>query len=245
MNRISVCIATMNGEKYIKDQINSIIPQLSKNDEIIVSDASSNDSTIDILNSFHSDNRIKILKLSKGTGIVKNFENALSHASGEYIFLCDQDDIWLPKKVESSMDILQKYDLVVSDCKIVDEDLKVIYDSYFRINKSHKGVFKNIIKNSYKGCCMAFRRKVLSKSLPFPSNVPMHDIWIGLIAEINYSVIFYDQALILHRRHNTNSSELFSQLSFYNKLKIRYNLVRALFNKVYEKNISFNSRLQK
>ena len=94
---ISVCIATYNGGAFIKDQIYSILLQLSQNDEIIISDDGSRDSTLNILFSFN-DSRIKIYKNGGKHGVVSNFENAIKHATGDYIFLCDQDDVWMPGK---------------------------------------------------------------------------------------------------------------------------------------------------
>jgi len=102
MERISVCMATYNGEKYIYDQLQSILTQLSENDEVIISDNYSSDKTIEIIELFN-DPRIKIYFLKKGKSI-KNFENALLHASRDYIFLADQDDIWLPGKVQIMME---------------------------------------------------------------------------------------------------------------------------------------------
>ncbi|MEO5643505.1 MAG: glycosyltransferase, partial [Bacteroidia bacterium] len=98
MTRISVCLATYNGEKYIGEQLQSILIQLSQHDEVIISDDSSSDRTIDIVQAF-GDSRIIILHGQTFRSPIRNFENALSHAGGQYIFLADQDDVWLPEKV--------------------------------------------------------------------------------------------------------------------------------------------------
>ena len=94
---ISVCIATYNGEKYLREQLDSILPQLAESDEVIVSDDGSTDGTIDLITSLN-DPRIKIVSNSGRKGYVGNFENALKHTTGDYIFLSDQDDIWYPNK---------------------------------------------------------------------------------------------------------------------------------------------------
>jgi glycosyltransferase involved in cell wall biosynthesis len=125
MHKISVCMATRNGEKYIKQQLSSILKQLSKNDEVIISDDSSTDNTIDIIKSFE-DKRIKIYANNKFYSPVYNFENALLRSTGDIIFLSDQDDIWEDKKIRVMYELLKRYDLVVSDCTIIDRKGKVL-----------------------------------------------------------------------------------------------------------------------
>jgi glycosyltransferase involved in cell wall biosynthesis len=202
---ISVCLASYNGELYIKEQIDSILPQLSDKDEIVISDDSSSDSTVKILMSYE-DARIKIHKNHTTKSPVFNFENALKHAKGDYIFLCDQDDIWLPNKVRTTIPFFDKYDLIVSDCKVVDERLDVLENSFFDSLKSGEGFWKNFTKNTYLGCCMAFKKEILDYALPFPSKIAMHDIWIGLLAELSGNPFFLKEQLILYRRHNNNVS---------------------------------------
>lgn len=228
MGKISVCIATYNGEKFIYDQLQSILDQLLENDEIIVSDNYSNDKTINIIKSIN-DSRIKIYFLKK-RNLIKNFENALIHAKGDYIFLSDQDDIWLPNKIKIMLEELNSYDLIVSDCIVVNRDLETIEPSFYYINKSKSGFFKNIIKNSYLGCCMAFNRKILEASLPFPENIPMHDWWIGMIAEAIGEVLFLEDKLILFRRHGLNAS-ITGQKSTYKislRIKWRFLIIKEL-----------------
>ena len=142
---ISVCIATYNGEKHILKQLKSILPQLGKNDEIVLSDDSSTDNTINIVKNL-KDNRIKILTGQKFRSPVLNFENALLNSSGDIIFLSDQDDIWHPQKVEKLCKILFKNDLVVSDCSFINDNDEIILKSYFEVAHSKSGVIKNLIK---------------------------------------------------------------------------------------------------
>ena len=121
--KISVCLATYNGEKYIKEQLDSILPQLSANDEIIISDDNSTDDTINIIRSLN-DERIKIY-VNKTKGIVKNFENALNNASGDIIFLSDQDDVWKNdkvKKILSAFSSDNSLTFVFSNAEIIDEN---------------------------------------------------------------------------------------------------------------------------
>lgn len=204
--RISVCIATYNGGKYIKEQLESILSQIGKDDEVIISDDGSTDKTLEIVKELN-DARIKILYNNNKKGVTYNFENALTHAKGEYIFLADQDDIWLPNKVTLSLRGLENNDFVVTNCILTDDDLNTINNSYFKLNNSKKGFVKNLYRSSYLGCCTAFKRVLLSDVLPFPPNLYLyHDWWIGYIADIKYNVEFIETPCLLYRRHNNNMS---------------------------------------
>lgn len=224
---ISVCVATYNGEKYIKEQIESIICQLSPVDEIVVSDDGSTDGTIAIIQSF-KDDRIKIVQGPCKSKPALNFENALIHTKGDYIFLADQDDVWEQNKVEVMMNELKTNDLVLSDCSIVDKDLNAICPSYFSMLPPKTGVINNIIKNHYLGCCLAFRRNVLQVAIPFPKNVIMHDIWIGLCADIYYRTAIISQPLMKYRRHGNNESSASGKSNLPKWFRIEYR-VRTLF----------------
>lgn len=228
---ISVCIASYNGEKYIKTQLTSILHQLDISDEVIISDDGSTDNTIEVIESLE-DPRIIIYK-NNFKNVVKNFEFAIKKSKGDYIFLSDQDDIWNPKKVEVCLkDFNNGYDLVLSDCSIFEADPKrPVEDSFFQFNKSNKGILRNIIKNSYIGCCMAFSKEVKEKILPFPSNLPMHDSWIGLIGEIYFKVNFNPEKLVLYRRHSANASDTGSgrsKYSLFRKIGFRISLIYNL-----------------
>ena len=180
--KISVCMATYNGERFIEKQLNSILKQTVEVDEIIISDDNSTDNTLKIIEKLNNP-KIKVIKNLK-QGVINNFENSLKKSKGEYIFLADQDDIWKPNKVEITIKRLKEYDLVVHNAKIINsKDEKIFEKTFFEIRNSRKGLLKNLYKNSYIGCCMAFNRKILEKALPFPMNIPMHDSWIGLTAE--------------------------------------------------------------
>ncbi len=197
----SVCVATYNGEKYIEEQLRSILVQLRPDDEVIVSDDGSTDRTCAIVESL-ADPRIRLLH-HNGHDFKQNFVNALQHAHGEYIFLSDQDDVWLPQKYEICCEQLQKFDLVITDSIVTDQNLQTTINSFFQHYHSGKGVLKNIALHTYFGACMAFRRKVLAYALPMPKTSEIaHDNWIGLVAEITGKVLFLHQPLLLYRRHS-------------------------------------------
>ena len=204
---ISVCIATYNGEKYIHEQIASILQQIGNDDEIVVSDDGSTDKTLDVVRSFDAQN-IHIY-INKGDhGYTPNFENALRNAHGDYIFLSDQDYSCMPDKVEACMKYLKVNDFVVSDALIVDGDNKLLFDSFCEQRKSKFGFLNTLIRFSYLGCCFAFRRKVLSKALPFPKNhiLCTHDNWLALVSTAFYKSAFIPLPLIRYRRYGGNAS---------------------------------------
>lgn len=155
---ISVCIATYNGERFIREQISSIINQLGNEDEIIISDNGSTDSTIDIIKEI-DDKRIKLIKGPKKKSPTSNFENALMHAKGEYIFLSDQDDVWKDNKISICMQYLKHYDCVISDAEMVDENLNIIEKSYYKVhNTKQSRIYNTLIKNGYMAAAWPLQR---------------------------------------------------------------------------------------
>lgn len=232
--KISVCIATYNGQKFILEQLNSILEQLPANGEIIISDDGSNDDTIKLIHSL-KDNRI-IIHQCQFRNLIKNFENAIKHSTGDIIFLSDQDDKWLPNKIETMLDALKDNDLVVSDCYIGNSELDIIKDSYFEWRRSATGIVKNLWRNSYLGCCMCFKRRMLKRILPFPKQIPMHDMWIGMIAEIYYKPKFIDEKLMIYRRHGQNTTFLNPDFSsnepLLKRLVFRTSLISALLKRI-------------
>lgn len=227
---ISVCIATYNGERYIRQQIESIVCQLNVDDEIIVSDDGSTDGTLDIVKGI-GDKRIKIIEGPGRKSPILNFECALKASKGDFIFLSDQDDVWKPDKVEICMKWLKTYNCVVSDAEVTDNRLKPLYPSLYDIMQVRQGrIYNTIWKNGYTGCCMAFRRNVLEASLPFPKNIPMHDIWIGNVAAYKYNVILIPDRLIHFRRHeNTISCNgKGSKFTIWQQMKFRLNIIKNI-----------------
>ena len=229
---ISVCIATYNGERFIREQIDSILRQLSSDDEIIVSDDGSKDDTISIINSI-DDKRIRIIEGPRKHSPTLNFECAMKEAKGDYIFLADQDDVWKPNKVEVCMKWLQEYDCVVSDAEVTDSNLNPLYPSLYAIMQVRQGhIYNTLWKNGYTGCCMAFRHEVLNASLPFPKDIPMHDIWIGNVAAYKYNVKFISEKLVLFRRHEDTIScnGKGSKYSIWQQMKFRWSIIKNIVN---------------
>ena len=198
---ISVAMAACNGERFLGQQLDSILPQLSPEDEVVVSVDPSTDHTFELLcERAAEDSRVRVIE-GPGKGTVRNVENALRHCRGCKVFLADQDDVWKEGKVEKVSKLLEKDMLVLHDACITDEELREIEPSFMDWRRSRKGMLRNIWKNSYIGCCMSFRRELLDVALPFPDGLPMHDQWLGLMAEKYGSVRLLHLPLILYRRH--------------------------------------------
>jgi glycosyltransferase involved in cell wall biosynthesis len=212
---VSVCLASYNGEKYLEEQLKSIINQLNVDDEIIIVDDFSNDSTVKVINSF-KDEKIKIFINEVNKGHVYSFGKAISLATKDIIFMSDQDDIWLEGRVDFMKEKLINSEamLVSSNSNFVDSDGKVID---FEIDGVHSECsnkyFKNIIdiivgKTNYYGCTMVLKKELKELILPIPSYVESHDLWIAIAANISKSNRHLNNSTLLRRIHGENASVL-------------------------------------
>lgn len=206
---VSVVLATFNGEKYIKEQIESILTQLSEEDELLISDDGSNDNTIDIIRDCTY--RYKNVKILKGPqkGYICNFQFLLSQATKDIVCISDQDDIWLPQKVsEIKKEFAQNKEawVVLHNAEFINGEGCKLYGELFQIRQTRHGVIRNLIKSSYYGCCMALRRKYVDFIIPFPMCEYNYDQWIGLFAELHKKSIYIYTPLIRHRLHGLNQS---------------------------------------
>lgn len=233
---ISVCMATYNGEKYIREQIYSILSQLSNNDELIISDDFSTDRTLSIIANF-DDSRIVVYHHEPvdGTAFQKataNFANALIHAKGDYIFLSDQDDIWHEDKVAKCMEQLKSHCCVQHLRDMLTENSKVILPPKRRIPKY---LLENIVflPTCYSGCCLAFHRKLLNIALPIPKQIRTHDSWIGCLAFMTGDLVNIDCALMDYRVNENTVSYGKSKNSLFHKLRYRIVFLFCLLSRFY------------
>lgn len=208
--KISVCMATYNGAQYVDIQLHSIINQLSVDDEIIVVDDCSTDNTVGIIRSFN-DSRINIIVNNSNIGLIKNFEKAVRHATGDIIFLSDQDDEWMDNKVDTVVKLMltENIDLLQHDAIVINNKGDILYDSWAELRKFGTGIIKNFTINTYVGCCIAFRKEIVASIIPIPVGVQSHDQWIGIMAELSgFKVKFINDKLIKYVRHGLNISSM-------------------------------------
>ncbi len=205
--KLSVAMAAYNGASYLRQQLASILPQLAPGDELIVVDDASEDATCSMVAEFQ-DARIRLLKNPRNLGVLASFERALRNTTGEVIFLSDQDDLWRPDKVHKFLAAFAdpEVTLVLSDAAVIDAEGNLVCRSFFDPYPFRPGVLRNVIRNRYLGCTMAFRRALLARVLPFPPKVPMHDMWIGMLNDIYGKTCYLDEPLVSYRRHGNNAS---------------------------------------
>lgn len=207
--QVSVCMAVYNGARYLRPQLDSILSQLGPADELIAVDDASQDRSIELLEGL-GDPRVRVHRNDANVGVLKTFEKALGLASGDIIFLSDQDDVWLPGKVAAALQVFAarpEVTAVVTDATMIDENGETIGRSFFaQRGRFAPGPVHNFLNNKYLGCTLSFRREMLRVFLPIPADVPMHDIWFGVLNGIYGRAHFIDQALVAYRRHGRNAS---------------------------------------
>jgi glycosyltransferase involved in cell wall biosynthesis len=237
-------MATYNGEKYLRQQIDSILYQLDNDDELIISDDGSDDSTLNIIHSYN-DKRIVLLnhktdlefkkdKYSNLRLITNNFENALKSAHGDYIFLSDQDDIWLEGKLNVCLEYLNNYDIILCNFNIINNNNEIVYEKNYNNIPVSKYIIFNILNMRFKGCCMAFNKRILNYILPFPKYLLLHDAWIGCIGNRLGRFCFIEKVLHSYRRHENNISYMKkSKYSIFFRIHYRIIIYMQVLRRIY------------
>ena len=213
--KIEILLATYNGEKYVGEQIDSIINQTYNNWELLIRDDNSKDRTLEILKEYEKkDKRIKVIEDKKGNlGFVKNFEELLNNSKEDWVMFSDQDDYWLENKIEkyvailntSSEDILKKPMLIHSNSFICDDNLEIIKDEFINskiANKYNEDDF--YFAYFVQGSTVLINRAIIDLALPFSKNVTVHDRYFHLLAEFLGKRIFINESLIKYRQHSNN-----------------------------------------
>ncbi|EKT4181911.1 TPA: glycosyltransferase family 2 protein [Campylobacter jejuni] len=218
-NVVAVLLATYNGEKYLKEQIDSILNQTYKDIKIYIGDDCSKDSTIDIIKTYKDLYPDKIIYYQNNTnmGFIKNFEKLLQCCSENYMAFSDQDDIWLPNKLEEQMKEIAKMEkkcnlpiMCHSDLIMIDEDKKILYKSFFKFKKYKINLKKDL--GHILGPCgvmgntMMINKVLKEKILPFPKNINFHDYYIAIMCELFGKRITLSESFVLYRIHQNNTS---------------------------------------
>lgn len=215
MEKVDILLATYNGERYLAEQLDSILNQTYKDFNLIISDDNSKDSTVRILEDYaKKDSRITFFKQSKNLGVISNFEFLLSKVKSKYFMFSDQDDIWNEDKIEKSLKKIEETnsDIVFTDLMVVDDKLNVLFESYWSLKGFKEKIlkynrFEALYLNNYvTGCTMLMKKEVISKALPLPkkSKYVLHDYWIVLITSQSGKVEFLNEATIKYRQHKNN-----------------------------------------
>jgi len=225
---VSVCMATYNGEKYVSRQLRSILEQLADDDEVVVVDDCSTDGTVETVKRL-GDRRITVHVNDRNRGEVYSFGEAISRARNSFLFLSDQDDVWVPGRVS-----LMQRCLVDAGANVVSSNFEWITATEDPIDVPYDGVasrdsrrhLKNIVdiflgKTNYFGCAMALRREFAPLVAPIPAFVESHDLWIALAGNLARSNVHTDESTLLKRKHDNNATSTVSSRSLYRKLRSR------------------------
>ncbi len=214
MEKVDVLLATYNGEQYLQEQIESILNQTYTDFRLLISDDGSKDKTIDIVEEYaKKDGRIIIFKQNENMGVVKNFEFLMKQVQSKYFMFSDQDDIWKKDKIEKSVKKIEEgFGLVYSDLEVVDNNLEVMYKSYWKLKGFDRKIrkyndFDSLYLNNYiTGCTLISRKEYIDKVLPIPKSTSfiLHDYWLPLIVSKEAKLGYIDEPLIRYRQHKNN-----------------------------------------
>lgn len=227
---VSICMATYNGAYFLPKQINSILSQMEACDELIIVDDASSDDTLEYLVSLN-DPRIKIFQNLRNLGHVQSFSRALGLASGQYVFMADQDDVWVENRLrDMKISLSRGVALVSGNSLFIDRDgcpIEPIHPKLLQSDSSRYGL--NIAriflgKAYYFGCAMGMSKDFVSLVTPIPSYVESHDLWIAMAANLIGSNHHLEKNTLLRRIHGSNSSVVKRSLFF----KIRSRLIFGL-----------------
>lgn len=231
---VSVAMATYNGAAFLKEQLDSIYAQTYKNIEVIVCDDCSHDDTVKILQEYQEKFGLKYCINDTRLGFVKNFEKAIRQCKGDFIALCDQDDIWLPEKIEVLLSLINGKQLICSDLILMNSDKDITDYSLYNhtcLQFYNENQFKYLVHSNFVvGCTALFTKELKKHILPFPQDIPYHDWWIALVAAAKGGIVFCPKPLVQYRYHGNNNSQTGKKM-----------LVISIFDKIKEVNKKLNS----
>lgn len=232
MKRISVAMAVYNGERFLEEQLDSILTQLEPQDELIASYDKSKDGTWELLQRYQEKySQLRVIE-NQHPGVNGNFNNAIAACTGNYVFICDQDDRWAENKRSAVIETFERSgaDMVIHNGVSIDADGKVISEPFFTTYRIGNGKIRNILKSRYSGCCMAFSREMKEKIMPMPMDIDAYDRWIGTVGEFMGRIAYDDRILLYHRLHGNNVTPESSR-SIGVIVRSRIQLVRELWRR--------------
>ena len=207
---VSVVVCTYNGERFLKDQLDSLVDQSYTPVEIIIVDDCSTDGSFGIASSYGEKySQIRLYQNPKNIGYIKNFEKAITLSKGEYIALCDQDDVWDREKVHELIKQIKSDVLIYHDSQFIDEEGHVLDKKLSDVVNLYAGdkpeafVFFNCISSH----AVMFKRELIDHLLPFPSS-GFHDAWIGYVACNLGTISFMDRCLVQYRQHQSSATDI-------------------------------------
>jgi glycosyltransferase involved in cell wall biosynthesis len=209
---ISIALASYNGTKYLREQLDSILSQTYQDFELIICDDCSTDNTWQILEEYaQKDSRIKIFANKKNQGFKKNFEKAISLCKGEYIAMSDQDDIWTENHLEVLLENIGDNDLVCGNAWLADENGNSTKTSLlgcskfdYLPSKQEDWFFFLLHGNIFQGTACLFSKRIVKQAFPIPAKVKYHDYWIAMMSVLNCGVKYVDIPILFYRQHGDN-----------------------------------------
>lgn len=217
---IDILMSTFNGERYLGEQVRSILDQSFAEFRLIVRDDGSTDRSVSIIEEFcREDERVTLLSDGEGNlGLRRSFMRLLEASEGEYFMFADQDDVWLPEKIERSIEAIKKLEssstkteplLVFSDLRVVTEQLETIDESlwhYQRLLPEISQDWKRLLaQNVVTGCTILANRAAARASLPFALPEMMHDHWVAVNAARHGKIGYISEPTVLYRQHSGNA----------------------------------------
>lgn len=221
--KISIALCTYNGEQFLRPQLDSIIAQSFGHWEIVVVDDVSTDGTWDILQEYAAnDDRFRLFRNEKNLGYNRNFQKALGLCEGEYIAICDQDDIWHPDKLRLQLAGIGSNFLIYHDSEFIDEagspmGLK-ISDKFNFYRGSSPEAF--LYLNCVSGHTILMKKEVVTRALPFPEGFH-YDQWLAFVAASAGSVDFVDKVLVGYRQHDRNTTDILARRKRERSLEVK------------------------
>ena len=207
--KVSIAIATYNGGQFLREQLDSLYIQSRKPDEVVVADDCSTDDTQAILEEYHQKKGLKYIVNDTTLGVNRNFEKAIRNCTGNYIAICDQDDVWMPHKIQTCLSKLQEIEndepaCVSSQGIGVDRNLRETGNNH-KVLSDSSGLKANLMgMHISQGCTMMMNRKLVEKLKEFPQKEFMYDAYIGLLAACIGNKYNISEPLMYYRHHDSN-----------------------------------------